>query len=229
MLAIVSAMQEEIAALLAALSDVTLAEHGRRRYYTGTLHSTRVVAVFSRWGKVAAAATVTELIATFQVSQLVFSGVAGGVDPALAVGDVVVGTRLIQHDLDASPIFARYEVPLLGKAVLQADAAVSARLGEAAHAFLREDFAASIDPAQRALLRIEAPKIVSGLVASGDKFFTSTAESRRCAHGCRRCCASRWRGPRWRKCVRSTAFRSGSCAAFPTPRTRIPCTTSPGF
>jgi adenosylhomocysteine nucleosidase len=175
-LAIVSAMQEEIEALLGALADVVVAEHGRRRYYRGTLHGVSVVAVFSRWGKVAAAATVTELISSFEVTDIVFSGVAGAIDPALAIGDVVIGTRLIQHDLDASPIFARYEVPLLGKAVLAADRQISRELLAAARGFIGEDLAAAVTPEERARFRIGAPKILAGLIGSGDKFFASRTE-----------------------------------------------------
>lgn len=176
MLAIVSAMQEEIEALLAELSGVEVSEHGRRRYYSGTLHGTRVTAVFSRWGKVAAAATVTELISSFGSSEIIFSGVAGAVDPRLAIGDVVIGTRLIQHDLDASPIFARYEVPLLGKAVLAADAQLSQELLAAARAFITEDLTTTVTAQERARFRIGAPKIVEGLIGSGDKFFASRSE-----------------------------------------------------
>jgi adenosylhomocysteine nucleosidase len=175
-LAIVSAMEEEIAALLGALEGVTVAEHGRRRYYRGTLHGAPVMAVFSRWGKVAAAATVTELISSFQATEILFSGVAGAVDPQLRIGDVVIGTRLIQHDLDASPIFARYEVPLLGKSVLLADALLSQKLLAAAHAFIGEDLEATVTAQERARFRIGSPKIVSGLIGSGDKFFASGAE-----------------------------------------------------
>jgi adenosylhomocysteine nucleosidase len=175
-LAIISAMQEEIQALLAALSGVEVAEHGRRRYYRGTLHGVSVTAVFSRWGKVAAAATVTELISSFETTEIIFSGVAGAVHPRLAIGDIVIGTRLIQHDLDASPIFPRYEVPLLGKAVLEADVQLSKELLVAAGTFISEDLAATVTAQERVRFRIGAPKIVEGLIGSGDKFFASRTE-----------------------------------------------------
>jgi adenosylhomocysteine nucleosidase len=175
-LAIVSAMPEEIEVLVGMLSGAAVEEHGRRRYYRGSLHGQEVVATFSRWGKVAAAATVTQLIASFAVSRVVFSGVAGAVQPRLSIGDVVVGTTLIQHDLDASPIFPRYEVPLLGKAVLNADAQLSAQLTAAAEAFVAHDLPAALAEHTLLLFRGRVPKVVSGLIASGDKFFASSAE-----------------------------------------------------
>jgi len=52
-------------------------------------------------GKVNAAVTATLLVREFGCRALVFSGVAGGVDPGLRVGDVVVATRLVQHDYGA--------------------------------------------------------------------------------------------------------------------------------
>ncbi len=115
MLAVVSAMLEEIASVIEALSDVKIQEFGRRQFHTGRLHGVDVVAVFSRYGKVAAAATVTQLLTSYPVTRLIFGGVAGGTRPGLAIGDIVVATDLIQHDMDASPLFPRYEVPLLAK------------------------------------------------------------------------------------------------------------------
>jgi len=94
---------------------------GGRQFHSGTLHGVETVAVFSRWGKVAAAATVTQRLASYAVDEILFTGVASGIQRDLSIGDVVVATELIQHDLDASPIFPRYEVPLLGRSRLATD------------------------------------------------------------------------------------------------------------
>ena len=176
MLAIVSAMPEEIAAVVAALEDVTTQEFGRRRYHIGSCHGHRVVVVFSRMGKVAASATATQLVTSYGATRLVFSGVAGAVQRGLAIGDIVVGTELIQHDMDASPIFPRYEVPLLGKTAFAADAQLSARLTAAAEDFLRHDLSSSVSPAELTHFGIRTPRVLGGLIASGDKFFASGAE-----------------------------------------------------
>jgi len=83
-------MEEENAALVESMqieSETSIAE---RIYYSGTLWNQKVVVVFSRWGKVAAAATAVTLIERFNVQQVLFTGVAGAIDKTLNVGDVVV-------------------------------------------------------------------------------------------------------------------------------------------
>ena len=149
MLAIISAMPDEIAAIVESLGEVTTQRLGHRQYHAGNFEDTPVVVVFSGWGKVAAAATTTQLIASYDVTDVVFSGVAGAVQHGLAIGDVVVGSELMQHDMDASPIFPRYEVPLLGKALLPTDAALRARLRAAAQEFLRQDLTVAVPQSSR--------------------------------------------------------------------------------
>jgi adenosylhomocysteine nucleosidase len=176
MLAIVSAMLEEITSVIQALSNVKVREFGRRQFHTGELHGVEVVAVFSRYGKVAAAATVTQLLATYPVTRLIFGGVAGGTRPGLAIGDIVVATDLIQHDMDASPLFPRYEIPLLGKARFPTDSELRGQLVVAAKSFVAHDLNSYVAATERTFFKMTAPKVVEGLVASGDKFFASRRE-----------------------------------------------------
>jgi nucleoside phosphorylase len=113
---IMAAMQEEIDTLLKELpASSEVVDDGQRTYHSGRLWGTPVVVVFSRWGKVAAATTATHLISEFGVGEILFTGVAGAAQPGLNVGDVVVGARFWQHDIDARPLFPRHEIPLLGR------------------------------------------------------------------------------------------------------------------
>ena len=176
MLAIVSATREEIVAITESLTDATSEEFGRRRYHVGVLCGAEVVAVFSRWGKVAAAATATQVVTTYSATQLIFTGVAGAIDPTLSIGDIVVGTELIQHDMDATPIFRRYEIPLLGKTAIATDPDLRARLTVAAQEFLRHDLDTRVPADELAAFHVSAPKVRNGLIASGDKFFASAEE-----------------------------------------------------
>src|ERR1700742_4195876 len=169
MLAIVSAMAEEIASVIDTLNDVKTREFGGRKFHAGKFHGVDVVAVFSRYGKVAAAATVTQLLASYAVDRLIFGGVAGGVQPGLAIGDIVVATDLIQHDMDSSPLFPRYEVPLLGKSRFATDPDLRAGLIKAAELFAEHDLATHVSNFERNFFKMTVPKVVGGMVASGDK------------------------------------------------------------
>jgi adenosylhomocysteine nucleosidase len=176
MLAIISAMPDEITAIVQSLGEVTTRKLGHRQYHAGNLGDTPVVVVFSGWGKVAAAATATQLIAAYDVTDIVFMGVAGAVRHGLSIGDIVVGSELIHHDMDASPIFPRYEVPLLGKAMLPTDAELRAQLHTAALEFLRQDLAVAVPQSSRDWFRISSPQVVEGVIASGDQFIDSAEE-----------------------------------------------------
>lgn len=68
------------------------------RFSQGILNGRRVVLALTGMGKVNAAMTTTLVLEHFAVEQLVFTGIAGGVDPALHPGDLVIGTALAYHD-----------------------------------------------------------------------------------------------------------------------------------
>jgi adenosylhomocysteine nucleosidase len=173
---IMSAMREEIDSLLAEMKDVAMVEVGMRTYHRGTLWGTPVVLVFSRWGKVAAATTATYLIDHFGVNRLVFTGVAGGTDGSLGVGDVVVAAKLYQHDMDARPLFPRHEVPLLGVTAFATDAVLRRAALAAAGRFVNSQLPYRIDPELLREFGIVRPRVVEGDVASGDRFFASPGD-----------------------------------------------------
>lgn len=159
-LAIVSAMHQELAAVLALMPDERRQAVAGRDFWVGHLHGQQVVVVLSRIGKVAAATTATALIERFGVDSIVFTGVAGGLGPGVNVGDVVVADSFLQHDLDASPIFPRHEVPLYGKARFATDTALTERLAAAVRQAL------------------PSAKLHRGLIVSGDRFVATSPESR---------------------------------------------------
>ncbi|MEP6739229.1 MAG: 5'-methylthioadenosine/adenosylhomocysteine nucleosidase [Caldimonas sp.] len=183
-IAIVSAMHEELHALLAQMPDEKPVVRAGREFWIGHLDGHEVVVVLSRIGKVAAATTATLLFAEFGAERALFTGTAGGLHERARVGDVVVASALLQHDMDASPLFPRYEVPLYATDRFVADGAMSADLAAAASAVFA-DLAAGSTPANGdgldlALLGefgVAAPRVLSGLVISGDRFVASAAES----------------------------------------------------
>lgn len=176
-IAIVSAMHEELSAVLARLPDEQKVVVAGREVWSGHWHGHAVLAVLARIGKVAAATTATLLIERFGVDAVVFTGVAGGLGDSVAVGDVVIGDRFLQHDMDASPLFPRYEVPLVGLSRFPADRLLSDRLSEAAQRVLIDPVAALGDAAVQEF-GLQRPRLHRGLVISGDRFVATTAESR---------------------------------------------------
>ncbi len=158
-IAIVSAMQEELAAVLVLMQGQQKQTIAGRDFWLGQLHGREVIVVLSRIGKVAAAATATILIERFSVQSLVFTGVAGGLYPGVQVGDVVVAAEFLQHDMDASPLFPRFEVPLTGVSRFAANVALSDQLADAV---------------SRSLPSV---RLHRGLMVSGDRFVSTTAES----------------------------------------------------
>jgi adenosylhomocysteine nucleosidase len=175
-LALVSAMHEELAAVLARLPDEQKTVVAGREFWVGHWHGHEVVAVLSRIGKVAAATTATTLIERFGVNCLVFTGVAGGLAPQVQVGDVVVGRAFVQHDMDASPLFPRHEVPLTGMTYFPADAALTDLLAQAAPLAL-QDMVTALPKSEWLDLDLAHARVHQGLIASGDRFVSQTAES----------------------------------------------------
>jgi adenosylhomocysteine nucleosidase len=147
-----------------------------RDFWVGHWQGHAIVAVLSRIGKVAAATTATVMLERFGVNALVFTGVAGGLGPGVRVGDVVVASGFIQHDMDASPLFPRHEVPLYGRALFEADAVLSVQLAEAAQQVLQAA-ERHLGPETLAQFQLSSPKVHQGLIVSGDRFVSTNAES----------------------------------------------------
>lgn len=167
-LAILSALPQEQHGLIELLQQPSRVDHAGREFWLGELHGRLVVLALSKIGKVAAATTATALIERFGVSSIVFTGVAGGLGDEVRVGDVVVATQFVQHDMDASPLFPRYEVPLYGQSVFESDAALTAQLATAVEAMLADT---------RADLVYPGASLHQGLMASGDRFVSGAGES----------------------------------------------------
>lgn len=170
-LAILSALPQEQFGLIELLQGPRKVRHANRVFWLGELHSQPVVLALSKIGKVAAATTATVLIERFHVEGIVFTGVAGGLGIDVKVGDVVVASDFLQHDLDASPLFPRYEVPLYGKTRLPCDPGLSTLLHEACCMALDSGFFAGHG--------FHDARIHRGLIASGDRFVCGADESRR--------------------------------------------------
>lgn len=178
--AILSALPQEQSSLVPHLAEVKRVEHAGRTFWLGQLHARPVVLALSGIGKVAAATTATALIERVGAARIIFTGVAGGVGDGVNVGDVVVAQDYIQHDMDASPLFPRWEVPGYARSRWACDTVLSALLLEAARACVSSASGQFGLKSERVNIPEGAVhRAHHGLVASGDRFVSAAGESHR--------------------------------------------------
>ncbi len=173
---IIGAMEQEIKLFSESMHINEIISLGMRDYYVGTLFGKEVVLVYSKCGKVAAATAVTTLIQTFKVDLVLFTGVAGGADSSLDIGDIVVADRLVQHDMDASllPGCKKYEIPLLGADFFKVDSKLTELGVESAKHYIAHSMTKDVSQAELELFGIKVPKVIVGTVASGDQFIADS-------------------------------------------------------
>ncbi|MBK1781111.1 5'-methylthioadenosine/adenosylhomocysteine nucleosidase [Advenella sp. WQ 585] len=177
-LGIIAALHQEIASLLQAMGpNIKTHRIGQRDYHEGTLMGRSCIVVLSRIGKVAAAATAVTLIREFKASSILFTGVAGSINQQVKVGDVVVATQLLQYDFNASPLFPRYEIPLLGMSHFDADTKLSAQLQQCAQDYIYQDLKIDIDATSRDAFNLHQPQCHIGMIISGDCFVSDANHS----------------------------------------------------
>jgi adenosylhomocysteine/aminodeoxyfutalosine nucleosidase len=99
-IAIMGAMPEEVAPILERLDDVQEVNYAKNKYYKAKYRDIEVVVAYSKIGKVFSTLTASTMLQMFACDVLLFTGVAGAVNPELKIGDLVVASKLAQHDLD---------------------------------------------------------------------------------------------------------------------------------
>lgn len=171
---IMGAMPEEIDGVVGLLNHRSEITIGMRTYFTGQINGIETVVVFSRWGKVAAAATVTTLIHQFKITELIFTGVAGAIHYDLKIGDIVIAKKLIQHDMDARPLMPQFEIPLLSKTFFESHKIQIAISTKAVNSLIEnKTIHQTIGDAELQEFKITQPTLFIGDIASGDQFFSN--------------------------------------------------------
>ena len=149
--AIIGAMEEEVALLRSMIEDAQTEKVANSEFTVGKLKGVDVVLLKSGIGKVNAAMTSTILMERYQPDIIINTGSAGGFEPSLNVGDIVISTEVRHHDVDVTAFGYEYgQVPQLPAAFL-------------AHSSLQQ-------LAVQQAASIEGIRVVSGLIATGDSF-----------------------------------------------------------
>jgi len=144
------AMPEEISPILEKLESYKTIEFAGNRYYETTYKGVELIIAYSKIGKVFSTLTATTMIEHFGADRLLFSGVAGAVSPMLRVGDLIVATKLSQHDLDITAFGHPYGYVPEGAVFVEAD---------------REMIEIS-----KAVALEMGKKVQEGIIATGDQF-----------------------------------------------------------
>ncbi|HIP93824.1 MAG TPA: 5'-methylthioadenosine/adenosylhomocysteine nucleosidase [Leucothrix sp.] len=178
MIGIMAAMHEELNHIVAMLENITEESVGHKTVYLGTLNNKKVTVVFSGWGKVASASTTTMLIERYAITQLIFTGVAGGTQSYLNIGDIVIGSSFVQHDMDCAGVLGikRFEIPLLSLTEIPSHKSLQEKAVKAAHNYLENELKTDVDQQELTNLNISNPVVYLGLIASGDQFISSATK-----------------------------------------------------
>lgn len=170
---VLGAFQDEITWLVARLDDQKSIQIMSLQFTEGKIGDREVIVGLTGVGKVNAAMTTTLVIEHFQPSEVIFTGVAGGIDPDLHPGDIVIGARTVQHDLaDVYPdsiVCFGVRNPLNGQrnpVFFATDSELLIRAQKAAEEAEFEVIPTSMGD--------RLPTVITGIIATGDAFITST-------------------------------------------------------
>lgn len=150
---IIGAMEEEVAILKEKMSEVTVLEKAGMEFFKGILGGQQVVIVRSGIGKVNAGICTQILADVFQVNAVINTGIAGSLKVEINIGDIVLSTDTMQHDVNAREFgYEIGQVPRMDTRTFPADD----RLRETALQVCRK-----VNP---------EIQVFEGRVASGDQF-----------------------------------------------------------
>ncbi len=156
MLAVLGAMDEEMALLRAAMTVAGTATHAGIEVTRGDFKGADIALAKCGIGKVNAAICTQLLADLYRPDALIFSGVAGGLLPNMRVGDLVIASHLIQFDIDLTAFGRRHgELPDKDRMIQSDPDLVQLVAGAFDEAFADDD---------------EAPNLMIGTVVSGDRF-----------------------------------------------------------
>lgn len=153
---IIGAMEEEITLVKELMNDITVSEIAGLTFYMGRINDTDLVVVRSGIGKVNAAMCTQILIDRFEVKAIINIGVAGAIADDLGIGDIVLSTKLIEHDFDVTAFgHKKGVIPRMDSSVFIADDKL-------------------IDMASDAAKDLKDVYVKKGIVVSGDVFVSSS-------------------------------------------------------
>jgi len=135
-------------------TEIPIQKFGERTFYKGSHDKHELILVQSGLGKVNAAVVSTLLIEKFECELLLFSGVAGGIDPGIEIGEVIIGESLIQYDYGT--LKNRELLPF--------------RPGSIPTGESKNELEYSLDPKIKHKIKLSLPNVRMGIILTGDVF-----------------------------------------------------------
>ncbi len=161
MIGIIGAMPVEIEALVGQMTERREEKLGTDTFVSGRLFGREAVLAVCGCGKVNAALCAQQMILRYQPEWVLNIGVAGGSDPRLRIGDMVIATAAVQHDMDTTPMGDPIGyVSKIGLVEFPCDPALRERLRRAAEA-------------------LPGARVYEGVIATGDQFVNQPAVTAR--------------------------------------------------
>ena len=153
---IIGAMEEEVAALKEKMEIKRVLKKASMEFCEGTLQEKPVVVVRSGIGKVNAGLCTQILADVFEVKKVINTGIAGSLDARIDIGDIVISTEALQHDMDATQFgYPLGQIPRMETLAFPADAEMAKIAKEACEAVNPEI------------------KVFTGRVVTGDQFIAN--------------------------------------------------------
>lgn len=174
-IALLGAMPEEIGETTNNLIDLVKIKFGDLEIYSGQLQNQIqkdlkiiISTAWSGWGKVSAARAATRLISNplqkKKVDIVIFTGLAGSANEKINQNDILIANEVVQHDMDASPLYPKYVIPAINKSVLKSNIQLNNDLKKVIESNLKKNNL-------NFFKNVHCAKIVSG-----DKFFSNKNE-----------------------------------------------------
>jgi adenosylhomocysteine nucleosidase len=162
MIGIIGAMESEVVHLISEMKNKCETTICGITYYTGSLAGQEVVLARAGIGKVNAALCAQTMILKFNPTLILNTGVAGAISPDLSVGDMVVATALVQHDMDTTPVGDP-----LGLLTIRGENIVEIPTCNTAREILATTAKES------------GVNVLCGIIATGDQFISTTSQKDR--------------------------------------------------
>lgn len=150
---IMGAMPEEIEPILESIGEYESIKYANNTYYKAKYGNTDLIIAYSKIGKVFSTLTASNMINKFSCEIILFSGVAGGINPSLKIGDLIMATSLCQHDLDITAFGHPHGYVPEGKVFIDTDK--------------------EINKIAKEIAKHEGISLTEGIVATGDQFVSS--------------------------------------------------------